>query len=142
MSPAAPGTIAHLPVCRSRHCPALTGLLAASAPWERDTCLNSTLIGRRRPGAGQGWPPSGSRGETRPCAVQITAVHRAPFLPGSLLVPTLGGMRWMSSDGTWVVELVRRTASSNGRDGEWLRVLHHGLRWERLAGWCCPPGRG
>ena len=37
-------------------------------------------------------------------------------------------MRWMSSDGDWVVELVRRTASGNGKDGEWLRVLHHGFK--------------
>jgi len=30
--------------------------------------------------------------------------------------PTLNGMKWMSSDGTWVVELIHRT-NSNGRDG-------------------------
>jgi hypothetical protein len=47
-------------------------------------------------------------------------------------------MRWMSSDGEWVVELVRRTASS-GRDGDWLVVKHHGFKvgeareWDRVA---------
>ena len=59
-------------------------------------------------------------------------------MPGSLLVPTLGGMRWMSSDGTWVVELVRRTASGNGRDGEWLRVLHHGFKVGEARGMVLP----
>jgi hypothetical protein len=48
-------------------------------------------------------------------------------------------MRWMSSDGQWVVELVRRTAS-NGKDGQWLVVTHHGLKvgeardWDGVAG--------
>jgi hypothetical protein len=30
----------------------------------------------------------------------------------------------MSSDGKWVVTLVRLSATGNGRDGEWLRVSH------------------
>jgi hypothetical protein len=33
-------------------------------------------------------------------------------------------MRSMSSDGKWVVVLVRLTATGNGRDGGWLRVTH------------------
>lgn len=41
----------------------------------------------------------------------------------------------MSSDGTWVVELVRRTASGNGRDTEWLRVSHHGFRVGEAKDW-------
>lgn len=44
-------------------------------------------------------------------------------------------MRWMSSDGDWVVELVRRSASGNGRDGEWLRVLHCGFKVGEARGW-------
>ena len=44
-------------------------------------------------------------------------------------------MRWMSSDGEWLVELVRRTASGNGRDGEWLRVSHHGFKVGEARGW-------
>jgi hypothetical protein len=43
-------------------------------------------------------------------------------------------MRWMSSDGTWVVELVRRT-NSTGRDGEWLRVSHHGFKVGEARDW-------
>jgi hypothetical protein len=41
--------------------------------------------------------------------------------------PTLGGVRWMSSDGNWVVELIKLTATGNGRDGEWLRISHRGF---------------
>ena len=44
-------------------------------------------------------------------------------------------MRWMSSDGDWVVELVRRTASGAGRDGEWLVVLHHGFKVGEARDW-------
>lgn len=44
-------------------------------------------------------------------------------------------MRWMSSDGDWVVELVRRSASASGRDGEWLRVSHHGFRVGEAKDW-------
>jgi hypothetical protein len=40
----------------------------------------------------------------------------------------------MSSDGTWVVELVRRT-NSNGKDGQWLRVLHHGFKVGEARDW-------
>ena len=41
--------------------------------------------------------------------------------------PTLGAMRWMSSDGQWVVVLVHLTNTGNGRDGDWLRVSHRGF---------------
>ena len=37
----------------------------------------------------------------------------------------------MSSDGNWVVELVKLTATGNGRDGDWLRVSHRGFFVER-----------
>jgi hypothetical protein len=40
----------------------------------------------------------------------------------------------MSSDGTWLVELVCRAASS-GRDGVWLRVSHHGFRVGEARDW-------
>lgn len=43
-------------------------------------------------------------------------------------------MRWMSSDGAWVVELVRRNASRD-RDGEWLRVSHHGFKVGEARDW-------
>jgi len=43
-------------------------------------------------------------------------------------------MRWMSSAGEWVVELVRRAASS-GRDGEWLRVTHHRFKVGKARDW-------
>jgi hypothetical protein len=33
----------------------------------------------------------------------------------------------MSSDGKWVVTIVRLSATGNGRDGEWLRVSHRGF---------------
>ena len=36
-------------------------------------------------------------------------------------------MRWMSSDGKWVITHVHLTAAGNGRDGDWLRVSHHGF---------------
>jgi hypothetical protein len=35
-------------------------------------------------------------------------------------------MRYMTGDGTTVVEVIRLTAAGNGRDGEWLRVSRHG----------------
>ena len=41
----------------------------------------------------------------------------------------------MSSDGTWVVGLARRTVSGNGRDGEWLRMLHHGFKVGEARDW-------
>lgn len=44
-------------------------------------------------------------------------------------------MRWMSSDGEWVVDLVRRSGSGNGRDGEWLRVFHHGFKLGEARDW-------
>jgi hypothetical protein len=49
-------------------------------------------------------------------------------------------MRWMSSDGKWVVALVTLTATGNGRDGDWLRVSHRGFfvgearDWDGVAG--------
>jgi hypothetical protein len=45
------------------------------------------------------------------------------------------GVKWMSSDGEWVVELVRRTATSNGRDGDWLRVTHCGFKVGEARDW-------
>jgi hypothetical protein len=33
----------------------------------------------------------------------------------------------MSSDGHWIVELIQLTATTNGRDGAWLRVTHRGI---------------
>jgi hypothetical protein len=44
-------------------------------------------------------------------------------------------MRWMSRDGDWVVELVRRTASGNGRDGNWLLVRHCGFKVGEARDW-------
>jgi len=41
----------------------------------------------------------------------------------------------MSSDGDWVVDLVRRTATGNGRDGYWLRVSHHGFLVGEARDW-------
>jgi hypothetical protein len=35
-------------------------------------------------------------------------------------------MKWMSSDGQWVVELIHLTAT-RGQEGDWLRVTHHGF---------------
>ena len=43
-------------------------------------------------------------------------------------------MRWLSSDGTWVVELIHRT-NSNGRDGHWLLVTHHGFKVGEARDW-------
>jgi hypothetical protein len=48
---------------------------------------------------------------------------------------TLGGMRWNSSDGTWVVVLVRLTDTGNGRDGDWLRVSHCGFKVGEARDW-------
>ena len=44
-------------------------------------------------------------------------------------------MRWMSSDGAWVVTLVRLTATGNGRDGDWLRVSHRGIYVGEARDW-------
>jgi len=49
--------------------------------------------------------------------------------------PTLNGMRWMSGDGTWVVDLIQLTGTSDGRDGAWLRVTHHGIYVGEARGW-------
>jgi hypothetical protein len=49
------------------------------------------------------------------------------FCPVRFLVRTLGVVRWVSSDGQWVVELVHLTATGNGRDGDWVRVSHRGF---------------
>jgi hypothetical protein len=43
-------------------------------------------------------------------------------------------MRWMSSDGRWVVELVKLSAT-NGQDGDWLRVTHHGFVIGKARDW-------
>jgi hypothetical protein len=44
-------------------------------------------------------------------------------------------MRWMSSDGAWVVVLVHLTATGNGRDGDWLRVSHRGFYVGEARDW-------
>jgi hypothetical protein len=58
----------------------------------------------------------------------------APVLSCPARSPTLGGMRWMSSDGHWTVELVTRTAS-NGQDGDWLRVTYRGFYKGEARDW-------
>jgi transposase len=40
-----------------------------------------------------------------------------------------------SGPGQWVVDLVRRTASGNGRDGAWLRVSRHGFMVGEARDW-------
>jgi hypothetical protein len=45
--------------------------------------------------------------------------------------PALGddvGIRFVTSVGTMTVEVIRRSLTGNGRDGEWLRVSQHGVR--------------
>ena len=44
------------------------------------------------------------------------------------------GMKCTSSDGTWVVELVSRTAS-RGREGDWLVAKHHGFKVGEARNW-------
>ena len=44
-------------------------------------------------------------------------------------------MRWISSDGKWVVVLIRLTAAGNGRDGDWLRVTRGGFYVGEARGW-------
>jgi hypothetical protein len=44
-------------------------------------------------------------------------------------------MRWMISDGQWIVELIQLTATGNGRDGAWLRVTHHGVYVGEARDW-------
>jgi hypothetical protein len=41
----------------------------------------------------------------------------------------------MSSDGQWVVVLVRLAATGNGRDGDWLRVTHRGFYAGEARDW-------
>jgi hypothetical protein len=43
-------------------------------------------------------------------------------------------MKWMSGDGDWIVELIQLTAT-NGRDGAWLRVTHHGIYIGEARDW-------
>ncbi len=43
-------------------------------------------------------------------------------------------VKWMSSDGQWVVELIRLTAT-RGQDGDWLRVTHHGFYIGNARDW-------
>jgi hypothetical protein len=46
--------------------------------------------------------------------------------------------RWVTSDGEWVVDVIRLSVTGNNRDGTWLRVRQHGFfagevrRWEDL----------
>jgi len=46
--------------------------------------------------------------------------------------------RWVTSDGHWVVDVIRLSLTGNNRDGTWLRVRHRGFfagevrRWEDL----------
>jgi hypothetical protein len=44
-------------------------------------------------------------------------------------------MKWISSDGTWVVVLIQLTGTSDGRDGTWLRVTHHGVLAGEARDW-------
>jgi hypothetical protein len=44
-------------------------------------------------------------------------------------------MRWMSSDGLWVVQLVRPTVAGRGREGDWLRVTHRGIYIGEARDW-------
>ena len=41
----------------------------------------------------------------------------------------------MSGNGTWVVAPVRLTATSDGRDGAWLRVTHRGISIGEARDW-------
>jgi hypothetical protein len=41
----------------------------------------------------------------------------------------------MSSKGDWIVELVHRAGTGNGRDGPWLRVSHHGFKVGEARDW-------
>lgn len=51
--------------------------------------------------------------------------------------PALGRpdlVKWMSSDGHWVVELIR-LSGTRGEDGDWLRVTHHGFNVGKARDW-------
>jgi len=48
----------------------------------------------------------------------------------------------MSSDGNWVVELVKLTATSNGRGRDWLRVSHRGFFVGEARDWDGVTGPG
>jgi hypothetical protein len=100
---------------------------------------------RRRPGSRQCWRCRSRRanGAVASCRwALLRPAQRAGLVPGlscrvcSLTVAT---MRWMSSDGKWVVTLVRLTGTGNGRDGGWLRVSHRGFfvgearDWDEVA---------
>jgi transposase InsO family protein len=60
--------------------------------------------------------------------------HVAPHLPGTLgqvsvrlKYETFTSVRLKSGDGRWRVDLIRHTATSDHRDGEWLRVHRDGF---------------
>jgi len=44
-------------------------------------------------------------------------------------------MRWISSDGRWVVTLIQLTATGDGRDGHWLRVTANGFYVGEARDW-------
>jgi hypothetical protein len=44
-------------------------------------------------------------------------------------------MRWISSDGLWVVVLIELTSTGNGRDGAWLPVSHRGVYMGEARDW-------
>lgn len=87
---------------------------------------------RMRQRARQGW--RSARPERWCSRVTTVSADQAPVLSCGVCSPSVGVMRSMSSDG-WVVELVGRTGSGNGRDGEWLRVSHHGFKVGEARGW-------
>jgi hypothetical protein len=49
-------------------------------------------------------------------------------------------MKWMSSDGQWVVKPIHLTAT-RGQDGDWLQVTHHGFTSRPVRGGQAGAGR-
>jgi len=44
-------------------------------------------------------------------------------------------VKWISSDGHWIVEFVRLSAAGHGRDWDRLRVTHHGYLVGEARDW-------
>ena len=44
-------------------------------------------------------------------------------------------MKWISSEGEWIVELIRRSAAGRGREGDWLKVTHRGCYVGEARDW-------
>jgi hypothetical protein len=77
-------------------------------------CPLSAPVNTRRAAEGRLLPPV--------CVDAVLRPYMAPFLSYRARFPTLGGVRWISSDGRRSAGLVRLTATGNGRERDWPRV--------------------